>query len=140
MSELGKAKADTPPARILHKKTPKDLAMPFKLDAPQSVVLDTVKRGQDDPQGHRSVILRIYEQFGGQANGTLTMCVLDCALSVDLAHVVPSSCLTPKRVELVNLMEDHISDLDRVEVCDEAAYTVGLSLRGYEIKTVKISW
>jgi alpha-mannosidase len=45
-------------------------------DQAAGVVLDTVKRGEDDePKGERTVILRMYESLGGRAKGTVNLYV-----------------------------------------------------------------
>lgn len=46
---------------------------PFSVSAP-NVVLETVKRGEDDKDGKATtIILRLYEQYGGHANAVLKM-------------------------------------------------------------------
>lgn len=55
-------------------------ASPFRVAGAPNVMLETVKRGEDDE--HRAggndkatVILRLFEQFGGHAKATLKMSV-----------------------------------------------------------------
>jgi alpha-mannosidase len=43
-------------------------------DQAAGVVLDTVKRGEDDEtKGEQTVILRMYESLGGRAKGTINL-------------------------------------------------------------------
>jgi alpha-mannosidase len=43
-------------------------------DRATGVVLDTIKRGEDDESdGARTVILRMYESLGGRARGTVNL-------------------------------------------------------------------
>lgn len=49
---------------------------PFKVVGAPNVMLETVKRGEDDMfemDGKRTIILRIFEQYGGHAKATLKM-------------------------------------------------------------------
>ena len=53
-------------------------ATPFKVLGAPNVMLETVKRGEDDSwtgEGEKTIILRLYEHFGGHAKATLNMCV-----------------------------------------------------------------
>lgn len=64
---------------------PKDVvpslrAPPFTISGARNIMLETIKRGEDDDASYRSedkqtVILRLYEQFGGHAKATLKMWV-----------------------------------------------------------------
>ena len=49
---------------------------PFRVTGAPNVVLETVKRGEDDMfemDGNQTVILRLFEQYGGHAKATLRM-------------------------------------------------------------------
>jgi hypothetical protein len=35
--------------------------------------LETIKRGEDDKEGIKTIILRMHESFGGRARGTIEM-------------------------------------------------------------------
>jgi alpha-mannosidase len=51
---------------------------PFSVHGAANVMLETIKRGEDDlfeMDGKRTIILRLYEQFGGHAEAILKMCV-----------------------------------------------------------------
>ena len=48
----------------------------FKVTGARNVVLDTVKRGEDDDfesPHHKTIILRLYERLGGHARAMLSM-------------------------------------------------------------------
>lgn len=52
----------------------------FSVDGAPNVILETVKRGDDDDfstnsNGERTVVLRLYEAFGGHARASLNVCV-----------------------------------------------------------------
>lgn len=50
------------------------LTSPFRIVGAESVVLDTVKRGEDDDDvRHTSVVVRMFESLGGRTSGTLEM-------------------------------------------------------------------
>lgn len=50
------------------------LEHPFKVTGADNVILETVKRGEDDKKhGLTTLILRIFEQYGGAARATLKM-------------------------------------------------------------------
>jgi alpha-mannosidase len=47
---------------------------PFRVAGAPNVKLETVKRGEDDEvsgEGDKTIILRLYEHFGGHARATL---------------------------------------------------------------------
>ena len=49
---------------------------PFKVTGAPNVALETIKRGEDDTSetdGKRTVILRLFEQYGGHAKAALRM-------------------------------------------------------------------
>lgn len=51
-------------------------ASPFSVHGAQNVFLETIKRGEDDnlnDEKKRTIILRLYEQFGGHARATVRM-------------------------------------------------------------------
>ncbi len=104
-----------------------EFTAPLRLtaDSSPSLVLDTVKRGEDDedvsrgelPKKHgQSVILRIYESLGGRARGTV-------ATTWDV-----------KKVAKTNLLED---DLEEVPLTDDGTkFTI--DLRPFEVATYKL--
>lgn len=98
-----------------------------------NVTLETIKRGEDDSfeaDGQRTVILRLFESYGGAAK---------VKLGVKGLKIV--------KAQLVNILEEHIED---VKVHDKSGMTgdkggdddevsINLNFRGYEIKTVKLT-
>ncbi|KDQ27960.1 glycoside hydrolase family 38 protein [Pleurotus ostreatus PC15] len=104
---------------------------PFILEGARNVVLETIKRGEDDAysatKGKKSVttiILRLYEAFGGHANAQLR-----------IASHIPVA-----KAYLTNFLEDEQSGL-HLHSTDHASQSdtfVKLDFRGFEIKTVKL--
>ena len=100
---------------------------PIKLvniDESQSLVLDTIKRGQDDEDVTRneglrvnkgqSIILRVYESLGGRSRGTIET-------SFNVKHVTKT-----------NILED---DLEKIEMEDGK---IPITLRPFEVATFKL--
>jgi hypothetical protein len=56
------------------------IARPFYVEGARNVILDTVKRGEDDdfvsPGHSKTVVIRLYEAFGGQFDLRLDVTVL----------------------------------------------------------------
>jgi len=101
-------------------------AVRFEGDSSNSIILDTVKRGEDDEdvstgelpkRKGRSVILRLYESMGGQARGKL-------GWDPELVKV--------KKVFKTNCLED---DLEEVETKGE---TAAIQLRPFEVATFRL--
>ena len=105
---------------------PLGASTPFRIHGAPNVVLETIKRGEDDSfdmSGKQTVICRVFEQFGGHANATL------CVDGLDVL-----------KAELVNIMEDHIEALDvQTGSSIKGDCGVKIELRGYEIKTVRLT-
>ncbi|THH17029.1 hypothetical protein EW146_g3709 [Bondarzewia mesenterica] len=102
---------------------------PFSLFGAHNVILETVKRGDldSDVDGKRTVVLRLYEAYGGHAN-------------VDLRV---SGSLPVVDAYATNLLEDdkgaELLDFKRIDAEGSAAdYVVKLAFRGFEVKTVKL--
>jgi alpha-mannosidase len=54
----------------------KTIECPFKVEGAPNIVLETIKRGEDDSFSKSeggTVILRLFEQYGGHARATLKM-------------------------------------------------------------------
>jgi alpha-mannosidase len=101
----------------------KPYELPIKLTGDSSLVLDTVKRGEDDEdvsrgefakRKGRSVILRIYDSLGGLSKGTI------------------ETTLDLKKVWKTNVLED---DLEEVEF---EGGEVPISLRPFEVATFRL--
>ena len=100
---------------------------PFILEGGRNVILETIKRAEDDidiPKKKKrtgsTVILRLYEAYGGHATARLRI----------------ASHLEVKKAWIANLLED---DITRLALEKEAEDTViPLSLRGFELLTIKL--
>lgn len=88
-----------------------------------ALILDTIKRGEDDedvsrgelPQRKgRSIILRVYESLGGKARGTI------------------QTSLAAKKVCRTNLLED---DEGEVEI---KSGEIAIELRAFEVATYRL--
>ena len=93
------------------------------LHGSQALILDTIKRGEDDEdvsrgelskRTGRSIILRIYESLGGKARGTI------------------KSSLAVKKVWRTNLLED---DEGEVEIKNGE---IAIELRAFEVATYRL--
>ncbi|KAJ7677197.1 glycosyl hydrolases family 38 N-terminal domain-containing protein [Mycena rosella] len=99
----------------------------FTVSAP-NVFLETVKRGEDDTLeagGRRTVVLRLYEAFGGHAHTELRIAG---ELGVEAAY-------------LTNLLEDSAEDEELALLPPTGLLRgrgVELKFRGFEVKTVKL--
>ncbi|WRT70534.1 uncharacterized protein IL334_007532 [Kwoniella shivajii] len=132
------------PMRLRYSKEPIDIALeplalssPFKLENAPNVMLETIKRGEDDDfseDGKKTIILRLYEHLGGHAKATLKVTGLSII-----------------KAEIVNILEDHIETLkvhtpSKHTASDqedkpkkEEVSELKTSFRGFEIKTVRLT-
>lgn len=104
-----------------------DVFKSISLSGSPSLVLDVIKRGEDDqdvsrgelPVRHgKSVILRVYESLGGKSRGCI------------------SSSLPVKRVWKCNILED---DEDEVPVVsEENGVRAQIELRAFEVATFRL--
>jgi alpha-mannosidase len=98
--------------------------LPFWLEGAPNIILETVKRGEDDFQPKASsttVILRMYEAFGGHGS-----------VKSYLGRHLPV-----KRAYVTNILEDTKGELGLVRTADGSS-TLKLEFRGFEVKTVKL--
>lgn len=102
---------------------PSAFSNPIKLTGDPSLILDTVKRGEDDEDVSRgelpkrkgkSVILRIYDSLGGKSKGTI------------------ETTLDVKRVWRTCLLED-----DQEEIKFESG-KIDITLRPFEVATFRL--
>ena len=103
--------------------TVSSLLSSITLHGSPALILDTIKRGEDDEdvsrgelskRTGRSIILRIYESLGGKARGTI------------------KSLLAVKKVWRTNLLED-----DEGEVAIENGQ-ISIELRAFEVATYRL--
>ncbi|KAI5983893.1 glycoside hydrolase family 38 protein, partial [Pisolithus albus] len=100
---------------------------PFSLHGARNVFLETVKRGEDDdfesPTAKKTVVLRLYEAFGGYGRTELR-------ISRNV-HVLAAYT--------TNLLEDTKAELAiSRDIREDGASTLDLEFRGFEVKTVKL--
>ncbi|KAG6332318.1 hypothetical protein ID866_6771 [Astraeus odoratus] len=100
---------------------------PFTLHGTPNIILETVKRGEDDdfetPNATKTVILRLYEAFGGRGRTELRIA---SNLHVLVAYTT-------------NLLEDHKAELALSrDARNDMASKLELEFRGFEVKTVKL--
>lgn len=104
---------------------------PFWLEGSPNVILETIKRGENDDfeskSANKTVILRLYEAYGGHGRVQLRT----------------SPFVRVEEVYLTNLLEDHKASLDvKADASADAASTsrfrLDLDFRGFEVKTVKM--
>lgn len=101
---------------------------PFKLEGASNVFLETVKRGlyddfslNSEPASVVTVVLRLYEAFGGHAHPKLKF-----AKHVPVLKVFTTNLLEDEELQL-NMFED-----------EDKSTVVKLDFHGFEVKTVKI--
>lgn len=104
---------------------------PFSIRGAPNVIIETVKRGDDDcfsddtdetPDKPSTIVLRIYEAFGGHAQAILSV---NGAFNVTKAYES-------------NLLEDDLKELSLIRRDGEGGdVEVKLNFRGFEVKTVK---
>ena len=109
---------------VLSDKPEKDLFEAISLSGGKSLVLDVVKRGEDDEDVSRGeltkrsgqcVILRIYESMGGKSRGTI------------------KTTLPVKKVFKTNALED---DLEEQKIYGKGK--IDIELRAFEVATFRL--
>ncbi|KAG9126701.1 Glycoside hydrolase, 38 vacuolar alpha mannosidase [Ceratobasidium sp. 392] len=96
----------------------------FSVDGAPNVILETVKRGDDDfgEKKDQSIVLRLYEAFGGHAHARLNV----------------SKKLKVSKAVVTNVLEDTLYELE-VESADDGVVNIPLKFRGFEVVTVKLT-
>jgi alpha-mannosidase len=103
------------------------LKSPFEVHGAPNVFLETIKRGDDDTfelhNSETTVILRLYEAYGGHAQATLKV----------------ASQVSVRKAFVTNLLEDEGDQLNilRADDTEQTAAIIKLDFRGFEVKTVK---
>ncbi|KAI0351116.1 hypothetical protein OH77DRAFT_1506678 [Trametes cingulata] len=98
----------------------------FSVEGAPNVFLETVKRGLDDDfstheAASPSVVLRLYEAFGGHAQAQLKIG----------GHIPVSKAV------VTNLLEDEIEELNLLQT-EDSSLALKLKFHGFEVKTVKL--
>ena len=105
---------------------------PFLVSGAHNVILETVKRGDDDDvsgSGPKTIVLRLYEAYGGH---TTVRLLISTSVGIEKAIIT-------------NLLEDDNEDgLGFTATAEEEAeqgysHFLKLSFRGFEVKTVKLT-
>ncbi|WWC72433.1 uncharacterized protein I206_106395 [Kwoniella pini CBS 10737] len=136
------------PMNLRYSKEPIDIALeplalscPFRLENAPNVMLETIKRGEDDDfSGEaKTIILRLYEHLGGHARAALKVHGLD-VIKAEVTNILEEHVEHLK----IHKSSDFIQDSDDVEEDEkkpkkDESVSVKLSFRGYEIKTVKLT-
>ncbi|KAF8512088.1 glycoside hydrolase family 38 protein [Hysterangium stoloniferum] len=101
---------------------------PFTITGAPNVILDTIKRSDDEDFSGKStasstVILRLYEAFGGHATAQLNI-----AGNIDVS-----------KAALTNLLEDDLEDLQVASAVDrKSVSSITIPMRGFQVVTVKL--
>ncbi|KAL5496105.1 AMS1 [Sanghuangporus vaninii] len=104
---------------------------PFSVRGAPNVILETVKRGEDDDftgfekNQPKTIVLRVYEAFGGHAQAFLR---IFGALHIEKAYET-------------NILEDEETELNIFRAAGDADtgdVEIKLDFRGFELKTVKL--
>ncbi|KAF5347291.1 hypothetical protein D9756_009971 [Leucocoprinus leucothites] len=113
---------------------------PFTISGARNVILETVKRGEDDDfassistsdSGPVTVILRLYEAFGGHAKVQLNI-----VRHVSVAKAFVTNLLEDEEQELSVTRVDGSGSSDNTN--DDPGCSMPLSFRGFEVKTIKL--
>jgi alpha-mannosidase len=100
---------------------------PFRLEGAHNIILETIKRAEDDidlPKKKKrtgaTIILRLYEAYGGHATARLRI----------------ASHLAVKKAWIADLLEEDITLLTLEKEAEDTI--IPLSLRGFELLTIKL--
>jgi alpha-mannosidase len=107
-----------------------NLKLPFIVEGARNVFFETVKRGDDNFETKSfkatTIILRLYEAFGGHAQARLRI----------------SNYLPVVRAYTINLLENGDEDNElntmRADDAQTTAAVLKLDFRAFEVKTVKL--
>ena len=111
---------------LVDEKPVKELFSAVKLTGGKSLILDCIKRGEDDEDVSRgelskrsgqSIILRVYESLGGKSRGAI------------------ETTLPVKKVYKTNVLED---DLETLETSGKNKISVDIELRAFEVATFRL--
>ncbi|KAK4047772.1 Glycoside hydrolase, 38 vacuolar alpha mannosidase [Microbotryomycetes sp. JL221] len=101
---------------------------PFTLHGSRNIILDTIKRAEDDHFSSKAttqtVILRLYEAFGGHGEVTL-----NTSLPVESATICD---ILERDLEELSVLQEHVSN-------EKTESSFKLSFRGFQVVTVKVT-
>ncbi|KAF9447763.1 glycoside hydrolase family 38 protein, partial [Macrolepiota fuliginosa MF-IS2] len=122
------------------------LQSPFTISGARNIILETVKRGEyddfeasvtDSESGSVTIILRLYEAFGGHGKVQLNI-----ARHLPIAKAFITNLLEDEEQELTINRSTGALDGDSADEDAGApgapGYSMNLSFRGFEVKTVKL--
>ncbi|KAG8892780.1 Glycoside hydrolase, 38 vacuolar alpha mannosidase, partial [Tulasnella sp. 417] len=100
---------------------------PFIVEGAPSVILDTVKRGDDDDfsssSTDKTVVLRLYEAYGGHSRPKIRI----------------ANYLKVSKALITNLLEEEIEEVKLIgSESADGGCSIALSLRGFQVVTVKL--
>lgn len=108
------------------------LKAPFVVEGARNVFLETIKRGEydtfnrlvnfDDNDSTSTIVLRLYEAFGGHAQVKLIV-----------SHHLPLV-----KAFTTNLLEDEDEELYVLREQNDSRCELSFTFRGFEVKTVKL--
>ncbi|CEL56677.1 hypothetical protein RSOLAG1IB_08003 [Rhizoctonia solani AG-1 IB] len=117
----------------------------FNVTGAPNVILETVKRGDDDDfstnsKGERTIVLRLYEAFGGHARASLNMYVYSEMRTKDVLTPLATSSkkLKVSKAAITNVLEDHVEEL-KPDNSDDQVVSFPLKFRGFEVVTIKLT-
>jgi alpha-mannosidase len=99
-----------------------------------SVVLETIKRGDldgDGKDGPRTIVLRLYEAFGGHAS-------VDLQISVGKIVAAYDTNLLEDDAGLEALALERTSCEEGGQQLSDETVSIRLAFRGFEVKTIKL--
>lgn len=111
---------------VVDSRPAKEIFNSIHLSGGSSLVLDTIKRGEDDedvsrgefsPRAGQSVILRIYESLGGKTRGSI------------------ETTLPVKKVYRTNALED---DEEELSISGKNKLAIAIELRAFEVATFRL--
>ncbi|KAL1936531.1 hypothetical protein VTP01DRAFT_665 [Rhizomucor pusillus] len=93
----------------------------FEMDPPDRIILDTIKPAEDDSGRCKTIILRLYEAYGGQTTSLL------------------KSRLHIKHIQITNVVEDDSDEFLECQGSSNGLNSYSLTLRPFQILTLKVT-
>lgn len=122
------------------------------LSGSPSIILDHIKRGEDDEdvstgglptRKGQSLVLRFYDSLGGKASTTISTYVFSLIpIFIRITDTIWLFCrhLPVKKAFKTNLLEDDLEELDFVhsEVSGKKVTNIKITLRPFEVATYRL--
>ncbi|WVF71778.1 hypothetical protein IAT40_006586 [Kwoniella sp. CBS 6097] len=91
-------------------------------DHSDSIIVDAIKRGEDDSDARKTVVVRLFESQGGRASGKLKI-----------------TGVQPQSVQWVNILEEIMEDEPEVQWRKSGdGLEADITFRGFELKTLQL--